>query len=105
VDQPKYAERNAVVFGVSVDGVDSHQNFCAQEGLNFRLLSDGDYKVSAAYRSLANWGVVKFAKRNTFLIDPQGKIAKDYRSVNPAHHSAEVLAELDVLRGVKVSPP
>jgi thioredoxin-dependent peroxiredoxin len=103
VDQAQYAERNAVVLGVSVDSVDSHKNFCAKEGLNFRLLSDGDHKVSAAYRSVTNLGVVKFAKRNTFLIDPDGKIAKRYMSVNPAKHSAEVLAELDVLRGVKVS--
>ncbi len=104
MDQAKYAERNAVVFGVSVDSVDSHKNFCAKEGLNFRLLSDGDHKVSAAYGSLTNLGVVKFAKRNTFLIDPDGKIAKACMGVNPAHHSAEVLAELDALRGVKISP-
>jgi thioredoxin-dependent peroxiredoxin len=103
VDQPKYAARNAVVLGVSVDSVDSHKKFCTNEGLNFKLLSDADHKVSDAYGSLTNLGVVKFSKRHTFLIDPQGKIAKEYMSVNPSNHSAEVLSELDALKGTKTS--
>jgi len=97
VDQPKYAERNAVVLGVSVDSVDSHKKFCTKEGLNFKLLADTDHKVSDSYGSLTNLGVVKFSARHTFLIDPDGKIAKVYTSVNPQRHSAEVLAELDEL--------
>jgi thioredoxin-dependent peroxiredoxin len=98
VDQSKYAERNAVVLGVSLDTVDSHKAFCTKEGLEFRLLSDAGHKVSQAYGSLNNFGVVKFAKRNTFLIDPEGRIAKEYTSVNPLNHSAEMLAELDARR-------
>ena len=97
VDQPKYAERNAVVLGVSVDSVDSHKKFCAKEGLNFKLLADTDHKVSDAYGSLTNLGLVKFAARHTFLIDPSGKIAKAYTSVDPVKHSQEVLAQLDML--------
>jgi peroxiredoxin Q/BCP len=96
-DQPKYAERNAVVLGVSVDSVDSHKKFCAKEGLNFKLLADTESNVSNSYGSLTNLGVVKFAARHTFLIDPSGKIAKVYTSVDPARHSSEVLAELDLL--------
>jgi peroxiredoxin Q/BCP len=98
VDQSKYAERHAVVLGVSVDSVDSHRKFCAKEGLNFKLLADSDGKVSKAYGSLTNLGVVKFAKRNSFLIDPSGKVAKAYNGVNPARHSEEVLAALDQLQ-------
>jgi len=98
VDQPKYAVRNAVVLGVSLDSVDSHKKFCAKEGLNFKLLADADHKVTDSYGSLTNLGVVKFAARHTFLIDPTGKIAKAYTSVDPLKHSAEVLAELDVLQ-------
>jgi thioredoxin-dependent peroxiredoxin len=98
IDQPKYAERHAVVLGVSVDSVDSHKKFCAKEGLNFKLLADRDGKVSSAYGSLTNLGVVKFAKRNTFLIDPSGKVAKAYTSVDPVRHSEEVLAALDHLQ-------
>jgi peroxiredoxin Q/BCP len=98
VDQPKYAERNAVVLGVSVDSVDSHKKFCAKEGLNFKLLADTDKKVSDAYGSLNNLLVVKIAARHTFLIDPVGKVAKAYTSVDPLRHSQEVLAELDQLQ-------
>jgi len=98
IDQAKYAERNAVVLGVSVDGIDSHKQFCAKEGLNFKLLADTGHTVSAAYGSLTNLGVVKFAARHTFVIDPSGKIAKAYTSVDPSRHSAEVLAELDQLQ-------
>lgn len=102
MDQPKFAERNAVVLGVSLDSVDSHKKFCAKEGLNFKLLADTDHKVTNAYGSLTNLGVVKFAARHSFLIDPNGKIAKAYTSVNPGTHSAEVLAALDALQ--KTSP-
>src|SRR5271163_4047911 len=90
VDQAKYAQLNAVVLGVSVDSVDSHKKFCAKEGLNFKLLADTDRKVSGSYGSLKNLGVVKFAARHTFLIDPAGKIAKSYTSVDPTRHSAEI---------------
>jgi peroxiredoxin Q/BCP len=98
VDQAKYNERRAVVLGVSVDSVDSHKKFCAKEGLNFKLLADSDGKVSNAYGSLTNLGVVKFSKRNSFLIDPSGKVAKAYTGVNPSRHSEEVLADLDQLQ-------
>jgi len=98
IDQAKYAERHAVVLGVSVDNVDSHKKFCAKEGLNFKLLADTDGEVSKAYGSLTNFGVVKFAARHTFLIDPTRKIAKTYTSVDPVRHSEEVLAALEQLQ-------
>jgi peroxiredoxin Q/BCP len=98
VDSTKYVQRDAVVLGVSADNVDSHKRFCAKEGLNFKLLADTDHKVTEAYGSLTNMGVVKFAARHTFIIDPTGKIAQVYRSVDPVKHSSEVLAELDQLR-------
>ncbi len=98
VDQPKYAARNAVVLGVSLDSVDSHKTFCAKEGLNFKLLADTEHKVTDSYGSLTNLGLVKFAARHTFLIDPSGKVAKAYTSVDPVKHSGEVLAELDSLQ-------
>lgn len=104
MDQPKFAERNAVVLGVSLDSVDSHKKFCAKEGLNFKLLSDAGHKVTESYGSLSNFGVVKFAARNTFLIDPKGMIEKIYTSVNPLSHSAQVLAELDALQKTAVKP-
>jgi peroxiredoxin Q/BCP len=98
VDQAKYAERNAVVLGVSVDSVDSHKQFCAKEGLNFKLLSDTSHQVTEEYGSLTNLGVVKIAARHTFVVDPNGKIAKVYGSVDPVKHSEEVLTALDQLQ-------
>lgn len=97
-DQANYAQRHAVILGVSLDNVDSHKKFCAQEGLNFKLLADTDGSVTNSYGSLTNLGIVKFAARHTFLIDPEGKIAKVYPSVDPARHSQEVLAALDELQ-------
>jgi thioredoxin-dependent peroxiredoxin len=97
-DQSKYDQHNAVILGVSVDSVDSHKKFCAKEGLNFKLLADSDGTVSKEYGSLTNLGIAKFANRHTFLIDPGGKVAKAYTSVDPARHSAEVLAALEQLQ-------
>jgi peroxiredoxin Q/BCP len=97
-DQNEYAKRNAVVLGVSVDSVDSHQQFCAKEGLNFKLLSDSDHKVTSEYGSLVNFGVAQMAARHTFLIDPQGKIVRSYMTVDPNQHSQEVLAALGELQ-------
>jgi thioredoxin-dependent peroxiredoxin len=98
IDQVKYAELHAVVLGVSVDSVDSHKKFCAKEGLNLKLLADTDGRVSRPYGSLTNLGIVKFAARHTFLIDPNGRIAKAYLNVDPARHSEEVLAALGELQ-------
>jgi peroxiredoxin Q/BCP len=97
-DQAQFAQKNAVVLGVSVDSVDSHKEFCTKEGLNFKLLADTEKKVSAEYGSLTNLGIVKFASRHTFIIDPQGKIVRSYTSVSPNGHSAEVLTALEELQ-------
>jgi thioredoxin-dependent peroxiredoxin len=98
VDQSKYSDRHAVVLGVSVDNMDSHKKFCAKERLNFKLLADTEGNVSKAYGSLTNLGLVKFAARHTYVIDPEGKIARAYSNVDPARHSEDVLAALDQLR-------
>ena len=97
-DQAQYAQSNAVVLGVSVDSVDSHKKFCAEEGLSFKLLADTSGEVTKEYGSLTNMGVVKFAARHTFVIDPTGKIARVYTNVDPVRHSDEVLAALDQLQ-------
>jgi peroxiredoxin Q/BCP len=96
-DQAEFAKRNAVVLGVSVDSADSHQKFCAKEGLNFKLLADTSHQVSKQYGSLMNFGIAQISARNTFLIDPQGSIVRAFASVNSARHSAEVLSAIDDL--------
>jgi peroxiredoxin Q/BCP len=97
-DQSQYQQKGVVVLGVSVDSADSHKQFCTKEGLNFKLLADTDRKVSSAYGSLTNLGLVKFASRHTFIINPEGKIAKVFTEVNPNQHSAEVLSALAELQ-------
>ena len=94
-DISKYQQLDAVVVGVSVDSTDSHKEFCAKEGLSFKLLSDQDKTVVAQYGSMGDHMGVKMAKRNTFLIDPQGKIVQVWTAVNPQQHSGEVLAALN----------
>ncbi len=96
-DLAKYEAQNAVIVGVSVDSSDSHKGFCASQGLTFKLLADTDKKVVAEYGSTADHGGMVMAARNTFLIDPEGKIVKVWTGVKPAPHSAEVLAELDTV--------
>jgi thioredoxin-dependent peroxiredoxin len=93
-DMSKFEALNAVVLGVSVQSVKSHQEFCAKDGLHFKLLADTDYKVVQEYGSLGNYMGMKLAKRNTFLINPEGKIAKTWIGVDPNQASTEVLAAI-----------
>ena len=97
-DLAKYEAANAVILGVSVDTTESHKEFCAKEGLNFKLLSDTDAKVSEQYGSIMEYGGAKLSARNTFIVDPQGKIAKVFEKVNVKAHSEEVLAALAALQ-------
>jgi thioredoxin-dependent peroxiredoxin len=97
-DVEKYAQMNAVILGVSVDTAESHKSFCAKEGLNFRLLSDPDATTSAAYGSVMVYNGTKLSARNTFIIDPAGKIAKVFVGVKPGGHSEEVLNALAALQ-------
>jgi peroxiredoxin Q/BCP len=97
-DQAQYDSANAVILGVSVDTPDSHKQFCTKEGLTFRLLADPEHKVVDAYGSLGHYATWTIANRNTFLIDPSGKIVKVWTKVDPSHHSEEVLAALAELK-------
>jgi thioredoxin-dependent peroxiredoxin len=97
-DIDKYENLGAVIIGVSVDNVGSHKDFCAKEGLSFKLLADTEHTVSALYGSLGEYQGNAIALRNTFIIDPNGTIAKVYQSVKPANHSDEVLAALAQLQ-------
>src|SRR5882762_4309420 len=100
-DLAKYQAINAVILGVSVDTAESHKSFCAKEGLTFKLLSDSEGKVSDTYGSVMEYNGMKLSARNTFIIDPQGKIAKVFMKVKPAGHSEEVLAALAELQKEK----
>jgi len=87
-----------VILGVSVDNEQSHKDFCAKEGLNFKLLADTEAKVSEQYGSVMEYNGAKLSARNTFIIDPQGKVVKVFEKVKVAAHSEEVLAALATLQ-------
>jgi len=102
-DLAKYKAGKTVILGVSVDSVSSHKEFCAKESLEFKLLSDPAHEVVTKYGSAMEYKGATYAQRTTFLIDPKGVIQKVYPKVDPAKHSAEVLADLDGLKKGKKS--
>lgn len=87
------------VLGVSVDDSASHAAFAKKHGLPFPLLADVGGTVAKAYGAYADWVVFKFAKRYTFLISPDGRIARTYLKVDTSKHSSEVIADLKQLTG------
>ena len=89
---------DAQVVGVSVDTSASHKAFAEKYHLPFPLLADVKAEAAVRYGAISDWKVFKFAKRYTFLIDPQGRIAKTYLSVNASRHSAEIVADLKQLK-------
>ena len=86
----------AVVFGLSLDSVASHKLFAEKYNLPFSLLADETGEVSELYDSLRK--LLGYAKRNTFIVDPKGNIAKIYLSVDPKTHSEMVLSDLSNLQ-------
>lgn len=97
-DLKSYEKIGAVIIGVSVDTAESHKEFCAKEGLNFKLLADTEAKTSEAYGSVMEYNGSKLSARNTFIIDPEGKIARVFPNVKVQKHSEEVLAALAELQ-------
>lgn len=91
-------ELDAAVVGVSVDDTRTHANFARKYQLPFPLLSDPGGKTAAAYDSLLNLGLVRFARRHTFIIAPDGRIAARFGKVDPARHAGQVAHTLRSLR-------
>lgn len=94
-DLAQYDKKKAVILGVSVDSTDSHKEFCAEQSLTFKLLSDQQKKVVSQYASTMEFKGETIAARNTFLVDPKGNVAKVWTKVDPSKHSEEVLAALN----------
>jgi len=93
-----FNKEGAVILGVSVDDVSSHKEFAEKHSLPFTLLADSDKAVARSYGVLKSYGVMEVARRDTFIIDPQGRVAKHYESVDPKDHSALVLADIKALK-------
>jgi peroxiredoxin Q/BCP len=98
-DIAKLHKLGAEVVGVSLDSAESHAKFAEKYGLPFPLLADETGAVTDQYGALQDLGVAKFAKRYTYLIDPEGKIRKVYEKVNPSKHAGEIIADLQQLQG------
>jgi peroxiredoxin Q/BCP len=89
----------AVILGISVDDVASHKQFAQEHRLPFTLLADSTKETAKAYGVLRSvLGLMEIAGRETFIIDPQVRIAKHYASVDPKGHSQMVLADLKALQ-------
>ncbi|BCB26007.1 peroxiredoxin [Sulfurimicrobium lacus] len=98
-DLHKLTRLGAQVVGISVDDSSSHAEFARKYHLPFPLLADKSGAVAESYGALMNLGLVKFAKRYTFLIDPQGRIARIYLKVDTSRHSGEIIEDLTRLKG------
>ncbi len=93
----EFRELNAQILGVSLDDVESHKAFAENHGLPFPLLADVEGDISSAYGVKTRMFGMTVAKRQTFIIGPDGNIARHYEKVSPDEHSAEVLAALKEL--------
>ncbi len=89
----------AHVIGISLDKTNSHQKFKEKYQLPFKLLSDPQGEVAKKYGALFKFMFIKFSRRHSFIIDPQGLIKKEYRSVNPTTHSIQIIEDLRTLQG------
>jgi len=87
----------ASVVGISVDDVDSHREFSEKYKLPFVILADHTGETADAYGVLRDWKLTKIASRQSFLVDPEGNIARHYEEVDPETHTQQVLADLEAL--------
>ena len=94
-----FRDADAVILGVSVDDVESHKKFSEKHGLPFPILADPSKETAKKYGVLKSYlGTMELAKRDTFLIDPQGRIVKHYADVDPKGHSQVVLKDIKELQ-------
>jgi peroxiredoxin Q/BCP len=95
-DIHRLRDLGAEVVGVSVDNSASHANFAKKYSLPFPLLADSRGEIARRYDSM--WGIIGMAKRNTYLIDPEGRIAKIYLSASTSRNSAEIIEDLKKMK-------
>jgi len=94
-----FDEIGAVVLGISLDDVESHKEFAEKYSLPFSLLADTEKQAANDYGVYTKMVGFEMAKRQSFIIDPDGNIAKHYEKVSPETHSEEVLADIKALQG------
>ncbi len=99
-----YLQRGVDVLGVSIDSRESHEHFARKYELPFTLLADTDGAVAKQYGAYWSFWPLRFARRYTFLIDPEGRIARAYYKVSPKQHSTQVLSDLETLQKQEQTP-
>jgi thioredoxin-dependent peroxiredoxin len=97
-DVAKLRQAGASVVGVSLDDMKSHADFAAKYHVPFPLLADTGHQAATEYGVLSSLVGMHYAKRTTFLVDPQGRIARIYTDVDPKANSSQVLADLAALK-------
>jgi peroxiredoxin Q/BCP len=95
---PQFANKNAVIVGISPDKPEAQRKFATKYGLPYTFVPDTDHSIAEAYgvwKEKKNYGKTYMGiERTTFVIAPDGKIARIYPKVKVAGHAAQVLAEL-----------
>jgi len=86
---------NANIVGISIDSSDSHKEFKEKYNLPFMLLSDPDGETAKKYGALNNFFIFKLAKRQSFMIDPEGVVRRVYRNVSPSNNAQEIKTDLE----------
>ena len=99
----KFRELGCQVLGISLDDQESHKEFAEKYGLPFPLLADTEGTTASAYGVKTRMFGMTMAKRQSFLINPDGYVAKHYAKVDPDDHSDNVLADLAMLQGTDSS--
>jgi peroxiredoxin Q/BCP len=98
---PRFAGLDAVVLGISPDTWRKHRNFKKKYGLTYTLLADEDHKVAERYGLWVEklfWGRKYMGvARTTFIIGPDGRVAKIFENVEPENHAAEVAAAVELI--------
>lgn len=96
-DMGQLTALGARIVGVSIAETESNAEFAKKYHLPFPLLADRDGEVAKRYGAFSDWKIARFARRYTFLIDPEGRIAKVYLKVDTSKHSTEIIADLKQL--------
>lgn len=95
-----YRKMGAQILGISLDDIESHKAFAENHGLPFPLLADTEGTVADIYGVKTKMFGSTIAKRQTFIIGPDGLLVKHYEKVTPSTHAAEVLSDLETLTAV-----
>jgi len=90
----EFEKLNAQILGVSLDDVESHQAFSEKYSLPYPILADVNQECATEYGVLGKFMMMTIAKRQSFLINPEGSIVKHYKKVNPDTHTNEVIVDL-----------